>query len=477
MGLNGKPEPAVSLGICAVLSSAVGFNFGTGLQPHWWLTWLAPIPVLLFAYKASRSHAFLAAFAAFLLGVFTYWNYFRILHLPIPVRVLAFVGPSCVFAFGVLRSRQFFLRGNRILAVLALPVVWTSFEYLISLGANGTALNIAYSQMNFLPALQVVSVTGIWGLDFLLFLIPSLAATIITAREPATRFQLTFATILILVVVMGFREWRLRRTPTGEQVIIGLASTDQRPLMADNEADASAIVRAYSDAIDHLAAQGAQVIVIPEKIASVSSYESGIVADALRSAAQRNRVLVVVGVDRPDRPLKHNIAIAFSPQGALEAVYEKHFMVPGWEDGYERGTRVAMLPKQHSNWGVAICKDMDFPALSRRYAAQHAQLMLVPAWDFTVDDWLHGRMAILRGVESGFAIARSAKQGLMTISDDRGRVLAQQGSSAASTSMLIGTITLSTDRTLYSRLGDWFAWFNLGLLVVVLVLPIVRRQL
>ena len=51
-------------------------------------------------------------------------------------------------------------------------------------------------------------------------------------------------------------------------------------------------------------------------------------------------------------------------------------------------------------------------------------LLLVPAWDFDVDGWLHGRMAILRGVESGFSIVRAPKQGILTVTDDRGRVLA-----------------------------------------------------
>jgi apolipoprotein N-acyltransferase len=56
---------------------------------------------------------------------------------------------------------------------------------------------------------------------------------------------------------------------------------------------------------------------------------------------------------------------------------------------------------------MTICKDMDFPGLSREYGQDDTALLLVPAWDFELDGWLHGRMAILRGVESGFSIARA----------------------------------------------------------------------
>jgi apolipoprotein N-acyltransferase len=51
-------------------------------------------------------------------------------------------------------------------------------------------------------------------------------------------------------------------------------------------------------------------------------------------------------------------------------------------------------------------------------------LLLVPAWDSTLDGWLHGTMAVMRGVASGFTFAGSAKQGILTVSDSRGRWLA-----------------------------------------------------
>jgi apolipoprotein N-acyltransferase len=87
---------------------------------------------------------------------------------------------------------------------------------------------------------------------------------------------------------------------------------------------------------------------------------------------------------------------------------------------------------------------MDFPALTRQYGELGIVLLLVPAWDFVVDGWLHGRMAILRGVESGLPIVRAAKQGLLTVSDDRGRILAQQSSAAAPISFLTTSVPSGT---------------------------------
>jgi apolipoprotein N-acyltransferase len=116
-------------------------------------------------------------------------------------------------------------------------------------------------------------------------------------------------------------------------------------------------------------------------------------------------------------------------------------------------------------WGLEICKDLDFPRLSRQYSGDGVALLIVPAWDFVDDGWLHGRMAILRGVESGFSIARSAKLGILTASDDRGRVLAERNTIGPVFATVVANIPIRHDSTFYARFGNWFAWVCVALLV------------
>jgi apolipoprotein N-acyltransferase len=119
---------------------------------------------------------------------------------------------------------------------------------------------------------------------------------------------------------------------------------------------------------------------------------------------------------------------------------------------------------------------MDFPHLSRQYARDGVALMVVPAWDFTVDGWLHGRMAIMRAVEGGFSIARSAKRSILYATDDRGRVIAERDSGFVPFATVVATVPVRHDATIYSRFGDWSAWLNLGLLVALLGVPLIERN-
>ena len=108
-------------------------------------------------------------------------------------------------------------------------------------------------------------------------------------------------------------------------------------------------------------------------------------------------------------------------------------------------------------------------------------LLLVPAWDFDIDGWLHGRMAILRGVESGFSIVRCPKQGILTVTDDHGRVIAERDTSSSAQAgspafaSLVATVPVRHDATIYARLGDWFGWLNIALLVGLIAAGRFRR--
>jgi apolipoprotein N-acyltransferase len=89
----------------------------------------------------------------------------------------------------------------------------------------------------------------------------------------------------------------------------------------------------------------------------------------------------------------------------------------------------------------------------------------VPGWDFNVDRSWHGHMAIMRGVEDGFGVVHAAKNGYLTVSDNRGRVVAETRSDAADFATLLSTVPAVHSATVYLLLGDWFGWLACALLV------------
>jgi len=460
--------------LISVAMAAVLIWFGTGLFPLWPLLWFAPVPVLVFAARSSWRAAGVTAFVAWAAGNLNLWGYYtRTLHVPALAAIEIDVVPALVFALAVLLFRALLRRGAAWTALLAFPAAWVSFEYVVNLNSpHGTAVSLSYSQLNFLPVLQLASITGPWGIGFLLFSFSAaLAIGIHLWKTDAKQaLRVVGATLGVLAAVLVFGAVRLALPPPpGNLVKVGMAASDlpaNRDVAAPG-AEADRLLRAYAEQAEALAARGAQVIVLPEHLAELLDAQMGSVDALFQSIADRTQTTIVVGVGHVEPDARHNQARVYAPRAAALS-YNKHHLLPPFESKYAPGTSVLTRPEATGRWGVAICKDMDFTRLSREYGQAGAGLMLVPAWDFTVDRVSHGHMAVMRAVESGFGLARAARGGFLTITDNRGRILAETESNSAAFATLIADVPAVHDNTLYLLLGDWFAWVSLAMLALVL---------
>ena len=239
--------------------------------------------------------------------------------------------------------------------------------------------------------------------------------------------------------------------------------------MTTDAATAVATAEAYAVRIGRLAAQGAEVVVLPEKLVGVTPESERSVMDVFGQAARASSVTVIAGFSRNAVQPRRNVAVVFFPNGGT-AEYEKRYPVPIIERGYGRGTVPTYFVGSGGQWGVAICKDLDFPDWFRAYGRRDVRFLAVPAWDFVDDARLHSRMAVVRGVEHGFTIARSAHLGVVTVSDSYGRILVEQGSAADP--LIVIAAPAGSGTTFYARFGDWFGWTTV-LLAAVLVVWIV----
>jgi apolipoprotein N-acyltransferase len=456
--------------VAAGVASAAFFYFGTGLHPIWWLLWLAPVPVLTIAPRLPPGAAFLLGAIAWLLGETNQWNYLRyVITMPVQLIVFLFVIAAAIFGFGVLLMRSFLLRGSLLLATVAFPVYWVACEYLNAIASpHSTWGNLAYTQMDCLPLIQIASVTGVWGISFVVFLFASAVAALLSGLGgSAERRALAIAAGTIVCAVFAFGEWRLNASRSDQTVAVTLIAKDvPMSVYLGSEQEAVHLLREYADEVRRVTPAGTDAVVLPEKIGRVSESALSEVDALFSAAASGTHAAVVLGLVRRTPSGSFNSSRFYSPDGKLEANYDKHHLIPGVEPETSGHTRV-VLAQASGRWGLQICKDMDFPALSRKYATERVNLMLVPAWDFNVDGWLHSRMAMMRAVENGFALARSARNGLLTLSDKRGRILAEAATAPGRFGSITGRVNVAREQTFYTRTGDWFAWLCVGTFVVL----------
>jgi apolipoprotein N-acyltransferase len=450
------------IGGAAMVVSALLVYCGTGLHPRGWALWFAGVPVLAFAARAKVWPSLLVAFGAWALGGLTLWSYLSdLIGLPLPVRLVIVVLPALLFGMAVGLWRRQVVRGAHWRALLMLPSFWVTTEFLMARASpHGTFGSLAYTQMEFLPVVQLAAATGVYGVSFALFLAASAFGLLAAPALPShVKLRITAVVVLTFGAVLTWGWLRLHSGQEGGgEIKIGLAaSNDLKRIFPRDRVTAQELLGCYVDVATQLAGAGAELILFPEKIAWLGEADASMARERFRVVARRDRAGIVVGWARRDGQRAWNEAVLFQPDGS-DLAYEKRHLLPGLEWEFAAGDGYATTTNAGRRWGLAICKDMDFPEIGRAYGTRGVELLLVPAWDFSADGWLHSRMAVMRGVEGGFTIARAAKQGLLTVSDPFGRVVAEAPESGEQFSTLVAQVRPQSVPTLYRRWGDWFAW-------------------
>lgn len=333
-------------------------------------------------------------------------------------------------------------------------------------------MSLAYTQLKCLPLLQVASVTGLWGVSFVVFFFAAGLAVVLFLMEREPRRAAVMAAwcgALVGVVLLGgvVRLWM----PVSKDVVrVGMVASDARGYsgVASPGAGTDSELRAYAAQAQMLIARGAQVVVLPEHLGVVQGSGVQAADEILQGLADRSGATIVVGVADVEQPAQYNQARVYGPRMQVMS-YDKEHMLPPFESMFTPGTAITTMQRPSGMWGVAICKDMDFTGLSRRYGEAGVGLMLVPAWDFEMDRTWHGHIAVMRAVEDGFNMARAARGGFLTVTDDRGRILAETRSDSAPFATLLAEVPVRHDATIYARFGNWFAWVALALLGLVVV--------
>ncbi|GAA3544905.1 apolipoprotein N-acyltransferase [Amycolatopsis ultiminotia] len=468
--------------LAATVVSGVLFHFGLGFEPVAVLAWIAPLPVLLLAPRVGGWVASAAAFLGYFAGSAGSWSYFlNSLTIPLPGALAILIGAPLLFAATVAFFRRLVRVGRPILATVATPALWTGVLYGVSLlspvGVMGTFMT---SQADHPDVLRIASVSGGWGIEYLVLLAPvAFAAAFAPGRRasansatpqpaphasaqpagspPAPRGVRTSARAGILVVTAaaagGALMWGAA-APSGSanHVRIAVLARSQPHWAADPATGAGRqVLESYVDALAVLPPD-VRIAVLPEGAFGSDRARLANITGPLSDLARAKRLHIVTGTIVQDPGRTYNTALDVPPTGPI-VEYHK------WRTGTSpvtAGNDLAFLPGQHI--GLEVCMDVNGSSPTSDYAPAGAGLILIPASDEDVDGWQHSRTAVLRGVENGVSVAWSATRGAPTLSDATGHVLADTRTGSTPMATATADVPLGTGDTPYRHLHDWFAW-------------------
>ena len=154
------------------------------------------------------------------------------------------------------------------------------------------------------------------------------------------------------------------------------------------QGDVDANLAYVREALSRVAAQGANLAVLPEMWSSGFAYKNlnelalrtqGIV-DELLELSVRHKLVIVGSMPEPNGDKVFNTVYVVD-NGRLAGVYRKiHlFSLLGEDRTFSGGDSWLLAETSIGKVGVIICYDLRFPELSRRLAVEGAQVICVPA--------------------------------------------------------------------------------------------------
>jgi apolipoprotein N-acyltransferase len=226
---------------------------------------------------------------------------------------------------------------------------------------------------------------------------------------------------------------------------------------------------------------GAKIVFWSEINAEVlKADEAGFVARSRDLAAKYHAYLgiaLAVHNEGMTRSVENKLVL-IRPDGHVAWVYNKARPVPGPDAAQQiRGDgKLRVLETPYGRVTSVICFDGDFPQLLAQAGTLKADVLLDPSSDWRAIDPWHTQMASFRAIEQGLNLIRQTSYGLSAAFDYQGRRLAAMDHFQTTDYAMVSQIPSRGVRTIYSLLGDWFAWACLAALAVLTLLSLRKSR-
>ena len=408
-------------------------------------------------------------------------------------------------AFGIallipyVADRYLLPRSRGLARSLVFPVAMVVSEYLASFNPFGTWGSVAYTQYEYLPLLQLLSIAGLYGITFVMGWSASVANSLWEkefAISRARRECIAFGIVFIGVLLYG--EGRLNLYPPASQTIRLASITrpdeslfpyppsadlNRRVMMGEplSDTETAQLEQRTIGITDFLlgraeveAKAGAKIITFGEfNFPVLKQYEGGLIqrGEELAKARSIYLALPLAVFNIGHKPPLEDKLVMLDPSGEVAWEYRKSEIPPGLEVAIlaPSSGQIPVIETPYGRLGAAIAFDMDFPSFLLQAGRKHADLMVVPENEYPQIDPLHSRMALYRAVENGFNLLLHASQSLSLSCDYQGRVYGIMDHYHAADRVLVAQLPTKGVTTLYSRSGYLFPWANIvGLFLLFL---------
>lgn len=454
----------------------------------WAAAWIGLVPLLLAVRRTGCKQACLCGLiaGAVYYGIILYWI---ALFGYLPWVLLAAYQALYFAAFAALYAR---LGPERIgpLGYAAAPAGWVLLQFVRTLGPY--AFNwgsFAHTQVANLPTAQLASVTGPWGIDFLVCLVNVALAKSLGDRPFRIAPVVVAGALAAAVCVYGLAAMNAKGVGGKVRRVAILQGALSNGLDTENQYLQHAM-STYTTLALRAARSRPDVILFPET-AFPTNLSTPFWDDFLGLLSKQTRAeLLVGGYDRDAETGRVSNSLFRYHDGIQDEVYKKVRLVPFGEfvplrrwlpflhnygvrpDDILPAKKHVLLNSRLGKLGVCICFESIFPQVARTVTISGAEVLCV----VTNDSWFkrtqacrqHLMMAQLRAIENRRFLVRAAETGISAVIDPYGRI--QDRLDLFRRDIILADVQPGSQITIYTRWGDWFVYASIAVMMLAAAL-------
>ncbi len=342
-------------------------------------------------------------------------------------------------------------------------------------------LSDAYTQFQNLYLLQIVTVTGVYGITFIMYWTAAMVIWIWNNRSDQKAFKkyvTVFGSVMGLVFVYGVVMYHFAGNSEESVRIAGVTVPVSHLLNEDEDVYATFYTDTFTDenmanTQDKLAAvadalfiktrqearAGAKVVFWSELNGAVLVQDEAALLQKASTTAKEEEIYLIVSllVKTPYESLKENKTVAFNPQGEQIAEYFKHGRSIG-ELCQKGDGKLQSFDTEYGKLATFICSDLAFASKMRQAGKSNVDILLIPASDWKEMSPIATKTAIVRAVENGSNLIRHTNKGMSIAADNRGNILAKTDYFQSDTKALAAQVVTNGRFTLYSYVGNIFVY-------------------
>lgn len=369
---------------------------------------------------------------------------------------------------------------------------------------------IAVSQTEIPIFIQSASLFGSYFLTFLIVFVNFMIAYAIMFADKRKLIALCALCVLAFNALLGTVLYFL--PSVNESRSIKVASV-QGNIETQTSYDAlDEIYEAYDGLIRSAAAEGAELIVLPEGAFPIDIHDKlfskdyGIIdlSVAVSNLAKELDVTIVIGtyIDMPEKS-NTSMSVFYSDGTSNVNAYAKRRLVPFGEflpmmelvnaiapvlaeinifseitPGKESTVFDASLDENPIKVGTLMCFDSVYEKLGIDSARAGAELFIVPSNDTWFYDSraldMHHSQNILRAVEQGKYTVSCANTGITSVVSDKGEIISKMP--ICKEGYIIETVYASSGKTLYSCIGNLFVYICVLFIIAPIAIEIYKKK-